>query len=149
MTYTGMYTALPDPDSQPAFYEGVLSKRLLAWVVDVLVISALTALAVLATFLTGLFFLPVLYAVISFLYRWVTLSRSSATLGMQLFSVEFRTRDGAPFDAMTAALHTGGYVASCAIFPLQLVSIALMLVSGRGQGLTDHVLGTVLLNRAA
>ena len=36
-----------------------------------------------------------------------------------------------------------------AIFPLQLVSIVLMLISDRKQGLTDHLLGTVALNRSA
>jgi hypothetical protein len=36
-----------------------------------------------------------------------------------------------------------------AAFPLQFVSIGLMLMTERKQGLTDHVLGTAAVNRAA
>ena len=36
-----------------------------------------------------------------------------------------------------------------ALFPLQLVSIALMIALRRGQGLTDLVLGTAVMNRPA
>lgn len=124
-------------------------KRLLAWVVDVLLIAVLTAVVVPFTLFIGLFFLPVLYAVLSFLYRWVTLANGSATWGMRLFAVSIRQPDGAPLDSSTAFLHTAGYFVSVIVFPLQLISIALMLISPNRQGLTDHVLGTVALNRSA
>ena len=76
---TAQYWGLPDPDTDPALYEDVPTKRLFAWVVDVIIIALLTAIVVPFTLFTAFFFLPVLYAVISFLYRWVSLSRSSAT----------------------------------------------------------------------
>jgi uncharacterized RDD family membrane protein YckC len=139
----------PDPDVQPQFYDGVPTKRLLAWVVDILVIAALTVLAVPFTAFIGLFFLPLLFMVLSFAYRVVTLTRGSATWGMRLMSIELRTSDDAPFDLSQAFLHTLGYSFSLAMAPLQLVSVVLMLSTERRQGLTDLALGTVALNRRA
>ena len=140
---------LPDPHAQPEFYEDVNTKRLLAWVVDVVLITGVTLLLSVFTLFTALLILPFVYAVISFTYRWITLTSGSATLGMRLFSLELRRADGEKFDAQTAFLHTAGYFASVAIFPLQFVSIGLMLFSERRQGLTDMILGTVALNRRA
>lgn len=140
---------VPHPATHPEFYENTVSKRLLAWIADVVLISALTALASVFTFLTALFFLPLLYAVISFLYRWTSLARASATPGMRLFALELRQDDGAPLDTATAFLHTAGYFVSVAVFPLQLISVALMLMSEKRQGLTDMVIGTVALNARA
>ena len=137
---------LPHPETQPEFYEDVVSKRFVAWIIDVLLISAVTAILTVFSLFTALFFLPFLFAAVGFIYRWIGLSRHSATVGMRLMSVEFRKNDGEDFDGTTAFLHTAGYYASVAIFPAQLVSIVLMLMSERRQGLTDMVLGTALLN---
>ena len=137
---------LPTPTAQPEFYEDVVSKRFMAWIVDVILSSIVTAILTVFSLFTALFFLPFLYASIGFIYRWVGLSRHSATIGMRLMAVEFRKSDGEDFDGATAFLHTAGYYASVAIFPAQLVSIAMMLLSERRQGLTDMVLGTALLN---
>ncbi len=142
-------THLPHPETHPEFYEDVVSKRLLAWLVDVLIISLLTAFLSIFTLLTALLILPLFYAVISFLYRWITLTSRSATLGMRLFALEFRRNDGSHFDGGTAFLHTAGYFASVAVFPAQLVSIAMMLIGARRQGLTDAILGTAMLNTRA
>lgn len=139
----------PDPDIQPQFYDGVPSKRLLAWVADTLVISALTLVVIPFTAFIGLFFLPLLYMMLGFAYRVVTLSRGSATWGMRLMAIELRDRDDRPFDLSTSFLHTLGYTVSLAISPLQLISIVLMLSTERRQGLSDLVLGTVALNRRA
>ena len=137
---------LPHPDAQPEFYEDVVLKRFFAWIVDVLIISAITAVATVFSLFTALFVLPFFYAAIGFLYRWLGLSRHSATIGMRFMSLEFRKPDGEDFDGPTAFLHTVGYYASVAVFPAQLVSIAMMLMTERRQGLTDWVLGTALLN---
>lgn len=142
-------TALPDPYTHEALYRDVPTKRLVAWGVDFLVIGALTVLMIPITFFTAVFYLPFLALLMSFLYRWVTIARGSATLGMRFTAIELRGPDGGRLDTSQALLHTLGYHVSVAIFPLQLLSIALMLMSERKQGLTDHVLGTAALNRAA
>ena len=142
-------THLPDPDTQPQFYDGVAIKRLLAWVVDTVLI-ALVAVAILPfTAFTGLFFFPLLILAVGFVYRTLTLAGGSATWGMRLFAIEFRTMHGERFDLGTAFAHTLGYSISLTVFPAQAVSMILMLTTPRGQGLTDHVLGTVAMNRRA
>ena len=147
MSVTDHFPGLPDPDTRPEIYAGVPLKRFFAWIVDALLAAVLTAVALPFTAFLGVFFLPFLYMVVAFLYRWVTISNGSATPGMRLAAIELRNRYGERFDSGTALMHTLGYTLSVSIFPLQLVSIALMLISERGQGLTDHVLGTTALNR--
>jgi uncharacterized RDD family membrane protein YckC len=149
MTMTDARWGLPDPEVSPELYADVPLKRLVAWIVDFVVIAVLTAIVVPFTFFTGLFFLPVLFLFLGFLYRWATIATGSATWGMRLAAIEFRDASGARLDSGTAFLHTLGYTVSVSVFPLQLVSIVLMLISDRRQGLTDHVLGTAALNRRA
>ena len=144
-----MYTALPDPDFQAEFYSDVPMKRAVAWIFDTILIAILTIVIVPFTAFTALFFLPVLYLTMSFVYRWVSLARKSATPGMRLMAIEFRNRDGARFDAGIALAHTIGYTLTIGTLVPQILSVVLMLTSARGQGLTDHVLGTVAINRAA
>ncbi len=139
----------PDPDMQPQFYEGVPTKRLLAWVVDTVIIAGLTLLTIPFTFFISLFFLPLVFVMLGFAYRMITLSRGSATWGMRMMAIELRDSDDEPFDQSQAFLHTMGYTLSIMIAPLQLISVVLMLSSERRQGLTDMVLGTVALNRRA
>ncbi len=149
MTMIQTLDGLPDPETEAAFYDGVPTKRFLAWIVDVALIAFMTLLVIPFTAFTGLFFLPLLYAMIGFLYRWVTLARGSATWGMRLSAVEIRRADGARLDPVTAFCHVAGYTVSVALFPLQLISIGLMLITPAAQGLTDLVLGTAGVRRAA
>lgn len=140
-------TALPDPDYQAEFYASVPSKRLLAWVVDSIVIFALSAAAVVLTAFTGLLIWPLLFLVIGFAYRTVTIAQGSATWGMRFAGIELRNGTGQRLDSTEAVLHTAGYSLSLAFPVLQVISVILMLTSARGQGLSDHLLGTVMLNR--
>lgn len=140
---------IPDPEMQPQFYDGVPTKRLLAFILDTLVIVALTLVTIPFTAFIGLFFLPFLFTVLGFAYRVVTLARSSATWGMQIMAIELRTNNDRRFDLPMAFAHTFGFAVSLAIPILQLISIVMMLGSHRRQGLTDAVLGTVALNRRA
>lgn len=141
------FTQLPDPDLQPDFYTNVPSKRLLAFVVDTLVIIGICLLILPFTAFTGIFFFPFLMLVTGFLYRVITIANGSATWGMRLLAIEFRTHDGRPFDLSTATLHTLGFSISMAFFVLQLISMVMMVTSSSKQGLTDMVLQSVVINR--
>ncbi|AXT34484.1 RDD family protein [Phaeobacter sp. LSS9] len=140
-------TALPDPDYQADFYQFVASKRLFAWLIDSVLITLLASVAVVFTAFTGLFIWPLLYLVIGFIYRAVTIAAGSATWGMVIAGIELRDLSGRKLDGQGALLHTAGYSISMAFPVLQVISILMMLMSARGQGLTDTVLGTVMLNR--
>ncbi|ATG36040.1 MULTISPECIES: RDD family protein [Phaeobacter] len=140
-------TALPDPDYQADFYQFVASKRLFAWLIDSVLITLLASVAVVFTAFTGLFIWPLLYLVIGFIYRAVTIAAGSATWGMVIAGIELRDLSGRKLDGQGALLHTAGYSISMAFPVLQVISILMMLMTARGQGLTDAVLGTVMLNR--
>lgn len=143
-TYT-----LPDPETQPAFYADVPAKRFLAWVIDTVLIAVLCALILPFTAFTGIFFFPFLMLVTGFIYRVLTIAGGSATWGMRLVGIELRAQNGERFDFGAALLHTIGYSVSLSFPLLQLISIVLMLVSSRKQGLTDHIMGSVAINRTA
>lgn len=140
---------LPDPETQFGFYDGVIRKRLVAWLIDTVLITGLVALAIPFTAFVGLFFLPVLWLMVSFVYRTATLTNSGATWGMQFMGIELRTHEGQSPDGPISALHSAAYLGMTMVFPAQMISILLMLTSERGQGLHDMVLGTAMVNRAA
>lgn len=141
------HDGLPDPELRPDFYEGVNAKRAFAWVIDVTLVALVCILLLPFTAFTGLFFFPLMMLVVGFFYRWWTLAGRSATWGMRLTGMEIREADGLRLSSTTALLHTAGYSISMMAFPAQLVSIGLMVITPRKQGLTDHILGTAALNR--
>lgn len=143
------YATQPDPERHADFYDGVLVKRFLAWLFDLVLIALITALIVPFTAFTALFFLPVLFLTVGFFYRWITLSGRSATWGMRLMSIEFLDRQGRRFDPATALLWTTGFSLSMGFVLPQILSAVLMILSPRGQGLTDLVLGSVAINSPA
>ena len=140
-------TQTPDPHTDPEFYDGIPLKRLLAWFVDMIMIVVLCLLILPFTAFTGIFFFPFLLMVVGFIYRVITLTTGSATWGMRMMGMELRDARDRPFDFGTALFHTLGYSFSCAMAPLQLISIILMCVTERKQGLSDLVLGSVAVNR--
>ncbi|WIV49489.1 RDD family protein [Marivivens sp. LCG002] len=141
------YHTLPDPRTHPEFYRSVVLKRALAWCVDFALIGILAVILVPLTAFTAVFFFAFFAMVVGFLYRWFTLASGSATWGMRLFSIEIRNGHGEKLSSQEALMHTLGYTVSVMVAPLQLVSIVLMLLTERKQGLTDHFMGTAAINR--
>ncbi|TFL18210.1 RDD family protein [Jannaschia formosa] len=140
-------TGLPDPHHQPEFYDGIVVKRGLAWVVDVLLITFATFLLGIVTLSLAWFLWPIASLAVGALYRVTTLANRSATWGMRLMGVELRDHHGRRFDGPTALLHVIGYYASISFLLPALGSVAAMLVTDRRQGLTDLVMGTAAINR--
>jgi len=146
-TFNTSGTRLPDPAIRPDFYRGVPAKRLGAWILDVLAVAIACAVLLPFTAFTGIFFFPLMMLVVGFLYRWSTITQGSATPGMWLMGIEFRDRDGERLSGGTAFAHTLLYSFSLAMAPLQAISVVLMLVTPRRQGLGDILLGTAAINR--
>jgi uncharacterized RDD family membrane protein YckC len=69
-------------------------------------------------------------------------------MGMRMTGIEFLKRHGQPLDGPYALLHTAGTMIAYAT-SLQIVSVILILVTSRKQGLVDLILTTVVVNRAA
>lgn len=140
---------LPDPHSQAEFYADVPLKRFLAFLVDTLLLLLITVLLVVLTFGLAVIFIAPAWWLLNLAYRTATLANASATPGMRLFAIEFRTLQGQRLDPALAFWHSLGFMLSFAFFPVQLLSMVLMVTSARGEGLSDHLLGTVALNRRA
>ena len=150
-TMTSSYapSSLPDPATQAEFYEGVPFKRFVAWIVDAIIITAISAMAIPFTAFTAIFYFPLLMLIVGFIYRWGTIASRSSTWGMRLMAIELRDMRGNRLSSGDAFAHTAGYTASVIMAPAQLISMLLMAVTPKGQGLSDHLLGTTAINRPA
>lgn len=83
--YIGDMSGLPDPDRDQRFYAGVPSRRLAAWVVDVIVTLGIgVPLALVFGLMTlgvGLALFPLILLGVGFFYRVATIASGSATWG--------------------------------------------------------------------
>lgn len=136
---------LPDPDTDPQFYDGVTARRFFAWIIDVVVVWGLFVVATIMTFGIALFLLP-LFAVLDFTYRTLSLSGRSATWGMRLMGIELRDGFGERFGIGQAIVHTALYTVSLMFVLSHAVSILLMLVTSRGQALHDLPMRSTAIN---
>jgi uncharacterized RDD family membrane protein YckC len=144
-----------DPAINPELFEGVLARRVLAFLIDVVIIAlpmALIALFILifglVTFGLGwaLFFLfyplGVLWAL---LYYGFTLGGPhSATIGMRVMDIEMRTWYGAPAYFVLGAVHAIIYWVSVSVLTPLILLVALF--NDRRRLLHDIVLGAVIIN---
>ncbi len=142
-----MSTALPDPDYDHAFYDGVPAKRLFAWVVDVLLVTVITFILGLLTLSVLWWIWPLTFIAVSFLYRTGSIAAWSATPGMQLMNIELRNSMGARFSGGEAALHTLAFMVATGFVILQIISIVMMVMGSRHQGLHDLLIGSAAINR--
>ncbi|MEX0854080.1 MAG: RDD family protein [Bauldia sp.] len=146
------YRFIYDPDTQPELFDGVLSKRIVAFVVDAILIVALMIPAALMILILGFvtlgigwLLLPALFAIVALGYVALTLGGSgSATIGMRLVGVEMRTWGGQRMFALLAVMH-----ALIFWFSIGLLTPLILLVglfTHRRQLLHDLLLGVVALN---
>ena len=142
-----MSTALPDPDYDRAFYDGVPAKRLFAWVIDVVLVTIITFLLGIVTLSALWWIWPLTFILVNFLYRAGTIAAGSATLGMRLMNIELRGATGARLSGGEAVLHTLAYMVATGFVILQVISIVMMAFGARHQGLHDLILGSAAINR--
>jgi uncharacterized RDD family membrane protein YckC len=142
-----MSYALPDPDHDHLFYDGVPAKRLMAWVVDVIIVTLITFALGLVTLSLLWWVWPLVYIAVDIIYRSATIAAGSATLGMRLFSIELRGPTGARLTRGEAILHSVLFMLAMGFVVLQLVSILMIALGARHQALHDLVLGTAAINR--
>ena len=138
---------IPYPHSHPEFYESVTTKRFFAWLIDSIIVLGILIITSPFTFFVSLFLFPFFYAAIDFVYRTATLTMGSATFGMRLMAVELRHESGHRLDFVTSLFHTIGLYVSYAFVLVQIASIGMMVTRDDRKGLTDLVVGTVMVNR--
>lgn len=146
-----------DPDLNPELFEGVLSRRVIAFIIDIVVIAAPVVLA--AVFISafgivtlGLGFvlfwlLPPATAIWALVYFGTTLGGpASATLGMRAVDLEMRTWYGSPAYFVLGAVHALFYwISVSALTPFVLL---VGFFNERHRLLHDILLGTVIINNA-
>ncbi len=140
---------LPEPARQPEFYADIPWKRSAAWGIDLVITLGLTLVALVATALLTVFILPLLYGAVSIAYRTVMLSRYGATAGMMVMSIKWRNLNGTRPDSLTALIYSVAHTGMWTVFPLQIASVVMILLTPYRQGLHDMVLGTTMLHRMA
>lgn len=139
--------SLPHPHDDPRLYLHVIEKRLLAWVIDLIITALLVTMALMATLGLTLLLFPVLWFAVSVTYRTWMLRRYGATLGMMVAALQLRRLDGQRADETLCLWHALIYAGSMVFVMPQVVSVVLMLLTPHRQGLPDWLLGTVIINR--
>lgn len=143
-----------DPVRNPELFEGVRSRRVFAFFIDVIVIALLTFGAGILVFFLGIFTLGLgflLYAIlptaVALIYVAFTLGGPQAsTLGMRAMGLEMRLWYGAKPYPLLAAVH-----AILFWFSVSLLTPLILLVSlfsDRKRLLHDIILGVVVINSA-
>ena len=146
-----------DPWLQPELFRGVLTRRMIAFVIDLIVLSIPIVLAILFIVVFGIVTLGLgwmLFGLLSpaaiiwaLVYYGASLGGPhSATLGMRVMDLELRTWYGAPAYFLLGAMHGVLYWISVSVLsPLVLL---IGLFNGRRRLLHDIVLGTVVINNS-
>ena len=144
-----------DPATNPELFEGVLSRRVIAFLIDVVIIAlpmmfiALFILVFgLVTFGLGwaLYFLFYPICVIwALIYYGLTLGGShSATIGMRVMDIEMRTWYGAPAYFILGAVHAVIFWISVSVLTPLILLVGFF--NDRRRLLHDILLGAVIIN---
>jgi uncharacterized RDD family membrane protein YckC len=144
-----------DPTLSPELFEGVLPRRVIAFIIDVVIIAVPVVLAAIFIFLLGIVTLGVgwvLYWVLSpaaivwavFYYGLTFGGPQSATIGMRMVDIEMRTWYGAPAYFVLGAVH--GILFWVLISALTPLILLVCFFNHRHRLLHDIVLGTVVIN---
>ena len=142
------HDAPPDPLDNPDLYDGIVLRRVGAYLVDVvaiviLMIGAWFLLGLLAILSLGLL-LPLKVIVLALLptaYHTYFIGSSGATPGMRVFDVEIRTWTGRRPDYVQAFLQTVLFYATVSL--TSFLVLAVSLFNDRRRTLHDFLAGTV------
>lgn len=146
-----------DPATNPELFEGVLSRRIVAFLIDFVVIATPVVLAGMFIFAFGIvtlgfgwalyWLLPPASVVWAIVYFGLTLGgERSATIGMRVVDLEMRTWYGSPAYFVLGAVHAIGFWFSVSFFTPFVLLVAFF--NERRRLLHDILLGTVIINNA-
>ncbi len=146
-----------DPATQPELFEGVLARRIVAFVIDVFIITVPVVLAAMFIFAFGIvtlglgwalfFLIPPATVIWAIVYFGLTLAGpASATVGMRTVDLEMRTWYGAPAYFVLGAVHAIVFWLSVSMLTPFILLVAFF--NERQRLLHDILLGTVVINNA-
>lgn len=146
-----------DPIRNPELFEGVLARRVVAFVIDFVLISIPVVLAAMFIFAFGVvtlglgfalyWLLPPGAVVWALIYFGATLGGPrSATIGMRVMNLEMRTWYGAPAYFVLGAVHAIVFWVSISALTPFILLVAFF--NDRRRLLHDILLGTVVINNS-
>ena len=144
-----------DPAREPELFEGVLARRVVAFLIDLIVITVPLIFVAIFIFMFGLvtlglgwflFFLMSPIAVIWALvyYGWTFGSPASATIGMRMVDLEMRTWYGPPAYFVLGAVHAIVFWISVSFLTPLILLVGFF--NERHRLLHDILIGTVVIN---
>ena len=147
-----------DPTANPELFQGVLPRRLVAFLIDVVVLAVPVIAAAIAIFVFGIFTLGLGWMLFWLLspasivwalayYGWCMGSPASATIGMRVMDLEMRTWYGAPAYVLLGAVHAVVYWISVSFLTPFILLVGLF--NDRRRLLHDMLVGTIVINNPA
>ena len=132
-------------------YEGVLSRRIMAFIIDYMLVALISVPVAILVFLLGIvtlglawFLFSILFPGVALIYVWNTLGGpSQATLGMRAMNIRLERIDGVAVDGLMAIVHTILFWAGN-VFLTPLILLATLFLS-RKRTVHDLLLGTVVI----
>jgi uncharacterized RDD family membrane protein YckC len=147
-----------DPMTNPELFEGVLPRRCIAFLIDVVIIFIPVLFAVIFIFIFGVITIGLgwaLYWLLSpatviwaIVYYGLTFgSPASATIGMRIMDIEMRTWYGAPCYFVLGAVHAIVFWLTVSFLTPFIVLVAFF--NHRRRLLHDMLVGTIVINNPA
>ncbi len=144
-----------DPRTQPELFEGVLARRVVAFLIDVTIIVLPVLFVIIFIFFFGLVTLGLgwmLFWLITpgtvlwgICYYGITFGgKASATIGMRILDIELRTWYGAPAYFVLGAVH--GVLFWVTVSFLSPLVLLVGLLNERHRLLHDILIGTTVIN---
>jgi uncharacterized RDD family membrane protein YckC len=144
-----------DPLTNPELFEGVLARRIVAFIIDVIIIAIPLIAAAAFIFIFGLvtfglgwllfWLLSPISVVWALAYYGFTLgSPASATIGMRAMEIEMRTWYGAPAYFVLGAVHAVVFWVSVSVLTPFILLVGFF--NARRRLLHDILVGVVLIN---
>jgi len=145
---------LPDPKTAPELFDGVLTRRVLAYLIDLAILLVIGAVVGLVSLIAGIptlglawFLSPISMAVAVVIYYAATLgSQRRATIGMAMMDLVLTPTRGLPLEGWRAFAHPLLFWITC--WFLAPFSLLVALFTPRRQMIHDLVLGTLMVRRS-
>lgn len=149
-----MRADLPDPATAPELFEGILPRRVVAYLIDFALLVALSTViglvGVVAGILTlglGLLLLPIVIPIAILGYYAMTLgSPMRATIGMAAMDIVLTPARGQPLDGWKILIHP--IVFWITVWVAWPISLAIALLTPRREMIHDLIAGTLMVRRS-
>jgi uncharacterized RDD family membrane protein YckC len=141
-----------DPLRDPTLFDGIVAKRTLAYLIDLLILALLAFAAGTVAFVLGMLSFgllgPILWPLLALIpaaYHTLLIGGpGSATLGMRFMCIEVRTLDGGRPDYLVAFIQTALFYVSVSLTSWLILLVCLF--TERRRMLHDLLAGTIVTN---